>query len=118
MNKQVMPRYLRVAHWLCEHKKWMTSREVAIEFGISPKAVSDDFSMIRKRFDLVKFNEKKVICKTGGWQYLMQVIHIHTYVLDERLYPRKKDESLISINPTVTWRKLLSCSWSQLQLGN
>ncbi|HDZ8897877.1 TPA: hypothetical protein RUX41_004257 [Aeromonas dhakensis] len=131
-----LPRYLRVAHWLLEQQRIVSSREVAAAFNVTPKMMSDDFAKLRKRMDLINFREQKVPCeKHGGWQYALHVFHIHPYHLDERKYPTRQTwdcGNCIDIRNTLegglsssaykfdnrvvlTWRDLLSKNWAQLR---
>lgn len=108
------PRYVLVAHWLCEQLGEMSTRDVAHIFGVLPKVMSDDFARIRNRSDIFDFNERKVKCK-GGEQYLMRVTQVHPYVLDSRRYPRLQRHNFQGARgPLITWHDLLSCSWRQL----
>lgn len=110
------PRYVRVAHWLCEQSSGMSSREAAHAFGVSPKVMSDDFAHIRSRPDIFDFNAWKVKCK-GGEQYLMHVTQVYPYVLDSRRHPRLQLHRTQLLNDVSnTWRELLSCPWDQLDL--
>lgn len=113
MTSKPLPRYLRVAHWLYAQPQWMSSRDVADKFGVSPKAISDDFAMLRRRSDIIEIQEQKARCK-GGHQYLLRVVQIHPYVLDERRCPRRRDCTLVPIDTAITWRDLLSLPWEAL----
>lgn len=118
MKEILPPRYLRVAHWLCEQRGWMSSREVAGVFGVSPKSICDDFASIRSRPDLFEINERKAKCR-GGEHYLIQVTTVHPYVLDSRRSPHRKGHQRPTTlrDSPITWRDLLTCSWHRLDLS-
>lgn len=107
-----MPRYLQVAHWLHQQARPMGSREAARAFEVTLKTMSDDFAKIRKRPDLIEFDEQRVRCK-GGYQYLLHIKHIHPYRLDNRLCPIVQAQ-VPSAPPLLTWRDILSHRWHQL----
>lgn len=113
MRYKSLPRYLRVAHWLHEQQRPISSREVAEAFGVSPKAISDDFAKIRRRTDIMDVHEQKVRDK-GVQQYQLQVLNIHPYMLDERKCPHRKDIEREGLGSTLTWHDLVCRPWRQL----
>ncbi|WP_413796029.1 CaiF/GrlA family transcriptional regulator [Aeromonas dhakensis] len=108
-----MPRYLRVAHWLLEQQRPISSREVADAFRVSPKAISDDFAKIRRRTDIIDVYEQKVRSK-GVQQYLLHVLNIYPYMLDERQCPHRKEVDIGVLRTTLTWHDLICRPWRQL----
>lgn len=108
-----LPRYLQVAHWLHEQRRPISSREVAEAFNVSPKAVSDDFSKIRRRSDIMDVHEQKIRCN-GAQQYLLHVLNIHPYILDERQCPHRQGSPWNAPDTALTWRHLLSRPWHQV----
>ena len=115
MRYKPLPRYLRVAHWLHEQKRPISSREVADVFNVPVKAISDDFSKIRRRPDIMDIHEQKVRHK-GGQQYLLHILNIHPYILDERQSPHRKNGKQNMFDAALTWRGLLSRPWHQMVL--
>lgn len=113
MRYKPLPRYLRVAHWLHEQQRPISSREVADVFNASPKAISDDFAKIRRRSDIMDVHEQKVRDK-GVQQYLLHVLNIYPYMLDERQCPHRKEGECEGLGPTLTWHDLVCRQWSQL----
>lgn len=115
MGADCLPRYLYIAHWLHGQGRPMSSREVADTFNFCPKAISDDFSKMRKRREIIVFHEQEIRVK-GVKTYLIHVLNIHPYRLDGRQCPHKKDMQLKSRNASLEWRDLLSNPWSELML--
>ncbi|PPA27860.1 hypothetical protein C3737_22260 [Aeromonas jandaei] len=113
MRYKPLPRYLRVAHWLHEQQRLISSREVAELFSVSPKAISDDFAKIRRRTDIMDVHEQKVRDK-GVQLYLIHVLNIHPYMLDERKCPHRKEGKRDGLGATLTWHDLLCRQWGQL----
>jgi hypothetical protein len=119
MAPHLLPRYLRVAHWLHEQQRWVSSREAANVFCVSIKTMSDDFAKLRGRPDIVEFDEQKISNKNGrgGWQYLLRVVSINAYMLDGRQYPRQQCNERDEIfGWSLAWRELLTRSWVQMDL--
>ena len=108
-----LPRYLRVAHWLHEQQCPLGSREVADAFGVSVKAISDDFAKIRRRTDIMEVHEQKV-CDNGVQKYLLHVLAIEPYVLDERRCPHPRGVEPEGLGSSLTWYDLLCRPWRQL----
>lgn len=115
MRYKPLPRYLRVAHWLHEQQRPISSREVADVFSVPVKAISDDFAKIRSRPDIMDIHEQKVRYK-GVQQYLLHILNIHPYMLDERQYPHRQDDEKNTHDAVPTWRDLLSRPWHQMVL--
>lgn len=113
MKYKSIPRYLRVAHWLLEQQRPISSREVAEVFSVSPKAISDDFAKIRRRTDIMDVHEQKVRDK-GVQLYLLHVLSIHPYMLDERQCPHRKEVEREGLGSTLTWHDLVCRPWRQL----
>ena len=113
MKYKSIPRYLRVAHWLLEQQRPISSREVAEVFSVSPKAISDDFAKIRRRTDIMDVHEQKVRDK-GVQLYLLHVLSIHPYMLDERQCPHRKEVEREGRGSTLTWHDLVCRPWRQL----
>ena len=113
MRYKPLPRYLRVAHWLHEQQRPISSREVAEVFSVSPKAISDDFAKIRRRSDIIDVHEHKVRDK-GVQLYLLHVLNIYPYMLDGRQCPHRKEGERDGLGATLTWHDLLSRQWGQL----
>lgn len=108
------PRYLQVAHWLLVQQQWMTARQVALIFRVSPKMICDDFLMLRQRKDLFTLNEREQKCR-NGYERLIKVIDIHPYILDGRRYPRSQSAPFeLTISSGITWRDLTSQHWHRL----
>ena len=115
MRYKPLPRYLRVAHWLHEQQRPVSSREVADIFSVPIKAISDDFAKIRRRPDIMDINEQKIRHK-GVQKYLLHILNIHPYRLDERQYPHRQDDEQNTLDASLIWRKLLSHHWHQMVL--
>ncbi|MGL4614036.1 MAG: hypothetical protein ACRCVV_09085 [Shewanella sp.] len=113
MIEKVIPRYLRVAHWLNDQAQPMTANDIAKIFGVGTKAINDDFAKIRRRSDIIESSEKK-ITSIGGTRQLLKVIFIHSYILDERQCPQRSNDDDVSKNSKLTWHDLLSKDWSSL----
>ena len=119
MRYKPLPRYLLVAHWLHEQQRPISSREVADVFSVCPKAISDDFAKIRRRTDIIDVYEQKVRNK-GVQQYLLHVLNIYPYMLDDRQCPHRKEVDIGGLRATLTWHDLVRRPWCQLiemQLG-
>lgn len=110
---ETLPRYLRVAHWLYHQQRAVSSREAADEFGISSWSIEREFSRIRDVPEIIVFDEQRIASR-GGQQYLLRVIHINPYWLDEYQRPHRKDVEACAIRAPLTWRDLLSNPWYQL----
>lgn len=110
------PRYLQVAHWLLAQQQWMTARQVAVVFDVSPKQMCDDFAVLRQRTDLFTLDETSQKCR-NGCERLIKVISIHPYSLDGRRYPRPvhcKSTLSNAITSNITWGDLVSRPWHRL----
>ncbi|MBV7439406.1 CaiF/GrlA family transcriptional regulator [Aeromonas sp. sif2416] len=110
------PRYLQVAHWLLAQQQWMTARQVAEVFDVSPKLICDDFAMLRQRKDMFMLDERVQKCRNGH-ERLIRVVDIHSYKLDGRRYPQPvRCELAISggMSCGITWRDLVSQPWRRL----
>jgi hypothetical protein len=106
-----LPHYLRVAHWLCEKAKWMTSRDVAIALNVPIKQVSADFAKIRYRPDIFIIHETST---PKG--VLMRVLLVQPYVLDGRRCPRLMCAGSETACDSIGWDDLRSLSWHKLRL--
>lgn len=122
-NQAVLPRYLQVAHWLLEHQRWMTARDMAAVFNISPKHMCDVFANIRQRYDLFDIIERKKRCQ-NGYENELKVIHINPYRLDGRLYPHVIRTAPSALNHAahrklsgITWQDLTSRPWHQFMVN-
>lgn len=106
-----LPRYLDVANWLYNQHRAVSAREVAQAFGVSSWAIERDFAKIRTLSNIIFFDEQQVSSK-GGKQYLLRVLKIHPYEIDEhqQLHPILTESHSLRI----TWRDLLSRNWNQL----
>ncbi|MGL4616173.1 MAG: hypothetical protein ACRCVV_20225 [Shewanella sp.] len=111
--KSPLPRYLQVAHWLHDQQRAISAREAADEFGVSPRSIERDFSRIRALSGIVVFDEQRVPSK-GGQQYLLRVLRLFPYELDEHQQPHQLVTSIGDLNAPLTWRDLLCRSWCQL----
>lgn len=110
------PRYLHVAHWLLAQKRWMTARQVAVIFDVTPKLMCGDFAVLRQRKDLFTLEERAQKCR-NGYERLIRVIDIHPYRLDERqcshptqLEPTRSND----MTCYITWHDLVSKPWHRL----
>lgn len=113
MMDKIIPRYLRVAHWLNDNSHPMTANDLSNIFGVGTKAISDDFAKIRRRSDIIEYSEKK-IKSMGGSRQLFKVTFIYPYILDERQCPQRVNDERLLTNPKLTWHDLLSKEWKHL----
>ena len=111
MSVQVMPRYLRVAHWLYHYQGFMSARELGPLFNVKPKRITDDFARIRKYRNIFKTEEQKIPIQ-GGYKYRVRVLHIYPYRMDGRNFPilLKNGVGQGDARPSqiITWAVLLS----------
>lgn len=119
MSVQVMPRYLRVVHWLYHYQGFMSARELGPLFNVEPKRITDDFARIRKHRNIFKTEEQKIPIQ-GGYKYRVRVLHIYPYRMDGRNFPillkngvRQGEDQP---NQIITWADLLSSRWRDLEL--
>lgn len=117
MMDKVIPRYLRVAHWLKDQAHPMTANELSKVFGVGTKAISDDFAKIRRRSDIIESSEKK-IKSIGGSRQLVKVTFIYPYTLDERQCPHRANDKDLPIKTNLTWHDLLSKEWKDLHCSH
>lgn len=108
-----LPRYLQVAHWLHDQQRAISARETADEFGVSSWSIERDFAKIRALSGIVVFDEQRVPSQ-GGQQYLLRVLRIYPYQLDEYQQPHQQGHEVRESNAPLTWRDLISRPWSQL----
>lgn len=108
-----LPRYLQVAHWLHEQQRAISARETADVFGISSWSIERDFAKVRALPGIVVFDEKRVPAQ-GGQRYLLRVLRIFPYWLDEHQQPHQQLSSSWGLNAPLTWRDLLCRPWGQL----
>jgi hypothetical protein len=109
MTKSLLPRYLRVAHWMHEQQQFFSSENIVRQFNLPPKRVSDDFSVIREMGNIIELDEIKERRSGKLWR-LIKVTFIHDYVLDARNYPHRIGERQYSKSEIIasTWHVLLS----------
>ena len=110
---QPLPRYLQLAHWLHEQSRAISAREAADVFGVSPWSIERDFARVRTLSGIVVFDEQRVPSK-GGQQYLLRVLQIFPYWLDDHQQPYQQLASYWDLNAPLTWRDLLCRPWYQL----
>lgn len=117
MSAKVKPRYLRVAHWLYEHQRFMSARELAPLFNVEAKRITDDFARMRKYQHILKIEELKVPIK-GGYQYRVRVLQIASYRMDGRNFPVLNDHYINQgedqLSRVITWADLRSSRWRDL----
>ncbi|HHQ4553411.1 hypothetical protein [Aeromonas veronii] len=111
--KPPLPRYLQVAHWLHDQQRAISAREAADVFGVSSWSIERDFARVRGLSGIVVFDEQRVPSK-GGQQYLLRVLQIFPYWLDEHQQPHQQLASSWDLNAPLTWRDLLCRPWCQL----
>lgn len=87
--KPSLPRYLQVAHWLHDQQRAISAREVADVFGVSYWSIERDFARVRALSGIVVFDEQRVPSQ-GGQQYLLRVLQVFPYWLDEHLQPHQQ----------------------------
>lgn len=108
-----LPRYLQVAHWLHDQQRAISAHEAADVFGVSPWSIERDFARVRALSGIVVFDEQRVPSK-GGQQYLLRVLQIFPYRLDEHQQSHQQLASSWGLNAPLTWRDLLCRPWCQL----
>ena len=114
MNSMI-PRYMKVAHWVYEQKRFVCSRETAKKFGVSAWAIGEDFSKIRLHPEVIVFEEQSVSSR-GGKKYLLRIHFINTYQLDDNLQPLLSSELPRGDVRPLTWRDLTSRKWDAINL--
>lgn len=110
------PRYLHVAHWLLAQQRWMTARQVAVVFDVTPKLMCDDFAVLRQRKDLFTLEERAQKCR-NGYERLIKVVGIHPYRLDGRRRPHPapfEPTRSVGMACRITWHDLVSQPWHRL----
>lgn len=107
-----LPRTLQVAHWLYEQQRLVSTREAAAILGGSAWSMWYTFTKIRLLSDVLVIDEQKVPSR-GGQQWLLRIVHIHPYTLDENQQPRRQSNGTDTTSP-LTWHDLLCRSWAQL----
>lgn len=119
MSVKIMPRYLRVAHWLYEHQRFMSARELAPLFNVEAKRITDDFARMRKYQHIFKIEEQKIPIKVG-YQYRVKVLQIASYRMDGRNFPVLNDHYINQYEErpsrVITWADLRSSRWCDLLL--
>ena len=108
-----LSRELQVAHWLYQQQRLVSSREAASVLGGSAWSMWQTYSKIRRLSNIIVINERAVRSK-GGIQYLMRVTHIHPYIIDDELQPRRQNGDIFLHDMPLSWSELVSCKWSQL----
>lgn len=108
-----LPRYLQVAHWLHDQQRYISAREAADVFGVSSWSMERDFARLRALSGIVLFDEHRVPSR-GGQKYLLRVLKIFPYGLDEQQQPHHKVVNSWCQNTSLTWRDLLCRPWYQL----
>ncbi|MGR1225478.1 hypothetical protein ACUVMQ_21310 [Aeromonas veronii] len=111
-KKTSLPRTLQVAHWLYEQQRFVCTREAAGILGGSVWSMWQTFSKIRLLSNLLVIDEQKVPSR-GGQQWLMRIVHIYPYTLDENQQPHRLFDGTDSLSP-LTWNDLLRRSWTQI----
>lgn len=105
----MLPRYLRIAHWMHEQQRYISSEDVARQFNLPLKRVCDDIFLIRQRVNVIESNELKER-RDGKWWRLVKVTCIHEYILDSRNFPHRvgaKQHKKPDVMSSV-WHVLLS----------
>ncbi|WP_370881569.1 CaiF/GrlA family transcriptional regulator [Aeromonas salmonicida] len=112
MNPQLLPRYLRIAHWIHMQQRFFSSEDISQQFNIPVRRVSDDFALMRRRTDIITLEEVRE-WRNGTWRRLIKVMIIHAYQLDARQCPRRIGAEGFDKSKHIanTWRMLLSASW-------
>ncbi|MFM5870723.1 hypothetical protein ACET6Z_05615 [Aeromonas veronii] len=108
-----LPHELQVAHWLYQQQRLVSSREAASALGGTAWSMWQIFSKIRRLSNIIVINEKTVRSK-GGMQYLIRVIYIHPYMLDDNLQPHRQNDDVSLYDIPLTWSDLVSSKWSRL----
>ncbi len=108
-----LPRYLQVAHWLYDQQRAISAREAANVFDVSSWSIERDFAKIRALNGIVVFNEQQVPSK-GGQQYLLRILRIFPYWLDEHQQPHQQHVGGWDPDVPLTWHDLLCRPWYQL----
>lgn len=119
MKMSSLPRYLRIAKWLLDQDRFMTSKDISEHFNISVKTVCADFFLMRKRPDIIEAEwRRSEWVGYGKIQYRIRILHIHPYWLDARNCPRRHDEvSPILVSDLMPlWRMLVTTHWHCLDL--
>ena len=75
--------------------------------------MEQDFARIRTYSSVFMYAEQRLPSK-GGQQYLLRVLKIFPYQLDEHLQPHRLIENNCNMASTITWRDLLCRPWYQL----
>lgn len=95
--KPPLPRHSQVAHWLHDQQRAISAREAADVFGVSSWSIERDFARIRGLSGIVVLDEQRVPSK-GGQQYLLRVLQIFPYWLDEHQQPHQQLASSWDLN--------------------
>lgn len=105
--------YLQIAHWLHEQQRLVSVREAAALLGGSIWTMEQHFAKIRRQLNILVIDEQRVRSR-GGQQYLLRIVHIHPYWLDENQQPHRQPDGPDGLTQPLTWYDLLSRQWSQL----
>lgn len=107
-------RYLRLAHWLCSQQRAVSAREAATIFDVSAWSIERDFAKIRKYPGIFTFDEK-LVSSRGGMKYLLRLLYIAPYWLDEQNIPhRKKMDPKVITDSRIQWCDLVNRPWCSL----
>lgn len=110
---RTLPRPLQIAHWLHGQQRLVSAREAAGVLGGSAWAMEQQFSKVRQLSSIVVIDEQWVPSR-GGRQYLMRVVHIYPYWLDEHRCPHRQQTGLKGGRVLLTWRDLVCRQWAEL----
>jgi hypothetical protein len=118
----MIPKYIKLAHWLHEQGKPIALTEVAKHMGVSLSGVYHYISSIRKCADIfqIKINQ---ICMAKKDQYAIRVLSIRPYKLIRGRRPILRDDLLDYctsqfISMDDMWKQLVSRPWKKLQLND
>lgn len=113
MKDAMLPRYMRVAHWLEREQRPVSAKEAAEVFQISPWAMGEEFTRI-KRLHLIVVVEESKVRRHGGIVALLRVRYIYPYDLDAQNKPFRCSAGYNSHEAPLTWRDLLMRPWPKL----
>ncbi|UNU27981.1 hypothetical protein [Aeromonas hydrophila] len=120
----MIPKYIKLAHWLYDQGKPIALTEAANYMGVSLSGVYHYIASIRKCADIfhIKINQIS-ITRNKKEQYAIRVIAIRPYKLVRGRRPTLKDGlSDVKENKFVSmddmWKVLVSKPWEYMRMTN
>ena len=113
MRGVLLPRYLRVAQWLFEQQRPVSSREIAKIFNVSSWAISSDFVKICRQSDIFECRETKEVTNKSR-EHTLHILFIHAYTVDKRGVAELDDGNSNQFNVQKTWQILISKPWEKV----